>query len=167
MARRRGLSEKTFFAYNPLPLTTDADVLKRAGLDDLMEPANPLPFHITWPYGGTLEKETVRLPPQEYFMLRESECADFVKAFGEQGMVILEDPDDPKEIKAKSLAGLQKALTYWNRIGAKRLVELRKTHGFSKEEMGDFRAEHWIYYSNQAKAEFVAEEMKRLRKPTK
>lgn len=167
MPRRRGISEKSFYAFNPLPAITDAEVLKRAGLSDLMEPAKPLPFYVTWKYGGTLETETVRLPPQEMFVLRESECKEFAREFTEMGMVILEDPADADEVKAKTIAGLQKAQVYWNRTGAKRLIAIRKTHSYSKEDMEDLRGDHWSYHANQAKADIISDTLKSIRKASK
>lgn len=165
MARRRGLSEKSYYAFNPLPPTTDADLLERAGLD-LMDPVSPLPFAVSWKYGGTLESEVVRIPPGDMIMLRgEIEVKDFAKAWTEQGMVILENPQDLKEVRAKTIAGLQKAVQFWAQRGAKKLVELRKLHGYSKEDMDDYKHDHWVYHINQAKADILAELLRELRKP--
>lgn len=165
MARRRGLSEKSYYAFNPLPPTTDADLLERAGLD-LMDPVSPLPFAVSWKYGGTLESEVVRIPPGDMVMLRGGiEVRDFEKAWSEFGLVVLENPQDLKEVRAKTIAGLQKAVQFWSQRGAKKLVELRKLHGYSKEDMEDYKHDHWIYYINQAKADVLAELLRELRKP--
>ena len=166
MARKRGLSEKSFYAFNPLPAITDADVLKRAGLDELMTPVRVAPFHVSWKYGGVNETEIVQIPPQEMFLLRESECKDFTKRFAEEGMVLLEDPNDAKEVRLKSISGLQRALTFWSERGKKKLVELRKLHGYSREDMDDYRFDHWVYYANQAKADFISDALKVLKRPT-
>lgn len=165
MARKRGISEKSFYAFNPLPAITDADVLARAGLDELMTAVAPLPFHFSWKYGGTNETEIVQYPPQEMSLLRQSECADFVKRFAEEGLVILEDPNDTKEVKTKTIEGLVKALAFWTSRGKKKLVELRKLHGYSREDMEDYRYDHWVYYANQAKADFISDSLKVLRAP--
>jgi hypothetical protein len=163
--RIRGISEKVRYAFNPLPEITDAVLINKAGLDELMEPIRDSlpPFRITWLYGGGLEAEYVQLNPQEFLALRESEVEEFLREHQELGMVVVEDAHDEEEVRLAAIKGLTKAATFYRDRGAKRLSEVRKNHGFSREEMEDRKYDHWAYYLNQTKAEVILELLKELK----
>jgi hypothetical protein len=163
MARRtRGISEKVFHIYNPLPDVDDQEILDRAGLE-LMEPAKKSQFTCHWQYSGGAEQEWIHLNPGEFLLLRESEVKEFMKENREHGMVVVDDPSDPESIKAASIKGLTAALKFFKDRGKVRLVDVRKTHGFTKEEMEENKHDHWAYYYNQAKADIIADVLKGLR----
>lgn len=166
MGRMRGMSEKVFHIYNPLPNIDDEEILKQAGLD-LLEPATRCQWICDWKYSGGDEREYIHLSPGQFLMLRESEIKDFLKECAELGMVVVKDPQDPESIREASIKGLIAALKFFKDRGKKRLMDVRKTHGFTAEEMEENKHDHWAYHYNEAKAHFIAEELKHLKKATK
>jgi hypothetical protein len=166
--KRRGFSEPVVHVYNPLPDVSDAEILERAGLD-LIDPATRSPWICDWRYSGHDEREWVHLKPGEFLMLRKSELPEFMNENRELGMVVVDDPQDPESIRKATIKGLTAAYTFFKDRGKVRLLAVRKTHGFTAEEMEENRHEHWAYYYNQAKADIIAEVLKDLRakKPAK
>ena len=158
----RGISETLYYVYNPLPDIDEAEVLERAKLDGI-EPKAVHPFGVLWQYGGTLEQEKVSLKPGEFFPLRKSEADAFLKEFGPLGIVAVEDPHNPDEVRKATLSGLNKALEYWRARGNKRITEYRKTHGIGADELEDFRYDLWAYYYNQARADIIKDKITDIR----
>ena len=160
---RRGISEKVFHAFNPMPDVTEERLIKLANLP-LIEPSRRAPFDVLWKYAGGLDQERITLSPGETLVLRETEAQQFLTEFKELGMVVVEDVNDKDEVRRKRAEGLQKALTFYSDRGMKRVTEWRKTHGHSKEDLDDFKySDLWVYYLNQAKADVVAEELQEVK----
>lgn len=164
---RLGISDKSFFAFNPLPDVTDAEVLERAGLTDLVQESRVRPFHIAWNYGFGPDGEVVRLKPGDKVVLRKSEADMFAHQYADEGMVLLEDASDPEHVRQKSIEGVERAIRFYNLRGRRRLVEIRKNLQYSKEDMEDSKADHWVYYANEAKADILRDYLKQLRKPVR
>jgi hypothetical protein len=163
---KRGISEKIQYAYNPLPDISEAAVLKRAELDDIIEPAKPSPFDWLWKYGAGLGSDRIHLLPQKFHALRASEAQEFLIEFQEQGGVVISDPSDKEEVKKATIRGLTAAHGFYRDRGKKQLSEIRKNHGYSADEMADRKYDHWPYYKNQAIADIIHELLADLRKPS-
>lgn len=167
MPRGIGISEKALFAYNPLPDVTEEYLLSyllEKGIADLsmLEPARPHPFLLHWQYSGGLERDHIDILPGDHVVLRESEAKMFMDDMAPLGAVVVEDLKDKKEVRAKSLVGLRKALTFYNDRGVKGVTAFRKTQGLSKEDLADYTYDLWSYYLNQAKADAISEEIQNL-----
>lgn len=162
MARRRGISEKIFTVFNPLPPCTDQEVLDKCGFEGLITGGDGQPLGIVWVYSMGNERESIALNPGDTLKLRESEVPEFLRAFKELGIVAVEDYSDKDAVRKASITGLGVAQRYWRERGARRLVELRKTHGFSAEDMDLHKFEHWRYYYNEELATRVTEELARV-----
>jgi hypothetical protein len=160
---RRGFSEKTFRGANPLPPVTDAEVLKKAGLD-MLDAARKAPFDLDWSYAPGPDHEYVVLHPGDHLVLRESETKDFLYLLGDLGCAIYPTDCDAVARAEGELAGLKRAHGHYARQGKPRLIELRKTHGLTQEEMEDYRYDHWAYYYNQARADILEEAIKEKNK---
>ena len=163
---KRGISEKVNHIYNPLPDVSDEEILERAGLD-LIEPAKRSQWICDWKYSAGQDGEWIHLGPGEFLMLRESEVRDFMRENREMGMVVVDDPTDPESVRKATLAGLTAALKFFRDRGKVRLLDVRKTHGFTQEEMEENKHDHWAYYYNQAKADIISDVLKDLRKKQK
>jgi hypothetical protein len=165
MAEKRGFSEKVFHGVNAMPDTSDADILKRAKLD-MIEPGKRKPFTLDWRFAPGPDSEFVSLAPGDFCLLRESECHFFLEEFRDIGGVVY--PVDATDLeKATAVVdGMRRAMKHFNDQGSVRLVDLRKKHGLTKEEMEDFKYDHWAYYYNQARADVlkdaVAKQVKRI-----
>jgi hypothetical protein len=155
------LNEKIVYIHNPLPDLQDKEIIEKADIE--IEASIRPPFDIHWNYAFGNDLEVVRLSVGEYMPLRQSEAAMFLRQFKEIGMVIVEDINDADELKKKTLEGLQTAQKFYADRGNKRLIELRKTHGLGKDEMEDYKYEHWVYYYNQAKADLIGDHIRSVR----
>jgi hypothetical protein len=160
--RKRGFSEQTFLATNPMPDVTDAEVLKRAELD-MIEPKERSPFMMDWKYAPGPDSEYVSLAPGDSVIIRKSECAEFLTEFGEMGGVVIPTAASELEILQAKAQGLVSAVKKYAEQGKTRLVEIRKGKGLTKEDMDDYKYDHWAYYYNQARSEICAEHLKALR----
>jgi hypothetical protein len=153
---KRGFSEKNYCGANPLPDISDAEILERAGLD-VMEPKDMGPFTLDWKYAPGPDREFARLKPGDYLILRESERQMFLTELADLGAVVYPHGADPFVKATAELKGLRRAMEHFGRQGNTRLIELRKTHGLTKEEMDDYKYDHWAYYYNQARADVLKE----------
>jgi len=159
---RRGISETSVFVFNPLPALEDADVLERAGLLETAEAATLSPLYIEWQYSGGREREYIRLLPGERAVLRMSDAAAMMHEKAEQGLTTLRLEGTPEEEKIASVAGLKRAIQFYTDRGNKRLQNIRKRFGLTREEMEENKHEHWSFYYNQAVADLLREELNRL-----
>src|SRR3990167_2328881 len=159
---RRGLTERTFFLYNPLPSgITEAELLKRAALPDIVPSERP-PFAFVWRYSASNERETLVLDAGSTFPLREREARDWLREFKEQGGMLLEDPKNDAALRAAQIDGLRQAVRFFRARGKVRVQEFRKGKGLTPEELEDRRHELYAYHLNEAKAEVVKEHLDRL-----
>lgn len=162
MARIRGITEKTIYLINPLPEVGEAELLKEAGLD-MIEPKEQQPFEMHLQYSYGLEKEQMHLQPQQRLLLRESEGPELLASLQELGAVVVSAEASDDEVAKAHLRGLQTALKYWRDIGG-RLTSLRKDRGLSKEDMEEYRYDYWPYFLAAAKAKYIENEIKKLRR---
>ena len=152
--RKRGLSEKTFYLFNPMPKISDAELLVKAGLP-LTEPKNVDPWQVHWKYGCGLGSEGLRLGAGETWPVRESEVRELLsRSKREMGIVVLEDESEESK-RAGEIEGLRRALPYWRRLGTPWLNEYRKNRGLTREDMEDYRYDLHPYYIAQAKTELI------------
>ena len=165
--RRRGISEKVLYAYNPLPNVSEADLFELDDLGEFFEPSSRSPFEFTWKYGSGLELETVHLVPGEMLPLRESEATEFMRATNahELGLCILDsaDPNTASNRKAVREALLAAAKYYQSR-GATQLLKQKKVHNYTDADMRDMRATLHAYYLNKAKEKAIRDHIAELRK---
>lgn len=159
----RGLREKVVYAHNPLPAVTDRELLDRAGLDIVDGPDKTQLFTWIWVYDVGENYERVKLAPGDFVAMRENEGRAFLTRLAEQGGVVIEDPDDPAEVKAAKLKGLAAARGFWVDRGTKLARDYRKRHGIGQEELEEMKFDLWPFYRNQVAADVCEEEMKRLR----
>jgi hypothetical protein len=160
---RRGISEKSVFVYNPLPTTSDAELLVAAGIDELTQPAHRSPFMLEWQYSAGLEYEYIELKPGERRVLRESDATEWLRELEEQGGVVHDLDATPEQIRALSIAALQKAAKFFSERGSRRLPEVRKKLGMTSDEMEEAKYEHWAYHLNGAKERAIIDHLKTLR----
>jgi len=160
--RKRGISEKLVYIYNPLPAVSEKDLIDQTDLE-MLEASEKNFFQFRWKYGAADEYEFVIVEPKEMLALRQSEAPEFMREFAELGAVVLEDPSDELEVARIALNGLRKAQKYWADRGTKRVMEYRKTHGIGRDELEDHKYDLWVYFRNQAAADAVEAEMKAVR----
>lgn len=166
MIRSRGISEKVLFAYNPLPKISEAKLLEEAGLDDLMQPSKRSPFEFIWKYGSGLQQETVELQPGDFLPLRESEAREFERATNalELGMCVVPVADaNNTETKRLALQALNRAVKFYFDGGQRQLIQQRKVHNFTEQDMSDQRARFHPYYLNRAKENAIKDHIGALR----
>jgi hypothetical protein len=159
---RRGFSEKNYRGANPLPEVTDAQVLKRAGLD-MTEPKDMSPFVLDWIFAPGPDREFVRLNPGDHVVLRQSECPMFREEFKDIGGAVYAVDATDLEVAEEEAKAIDRAMKHYARQGNVRLVDIRKKHGLTREEMEDFKYDHWAYYYNQARADILKEALKEQR----
>lgn len=165
-ARKRGISEETVIAYNPLPDVDEGTLLIEAGLEDI-DPGSKHPFALFWQYSAGQERETIELNPGEELVMRESDARDFQRELGEQGLAVRPMDADEDEINRISDAALRRAHEFWRNRGGTRIVEYRKTHGISKEELDERKYDIWSYHLNQARADAIKKLIGPARRSTK
>jgi len=159
--RPRGVSEKTVYAYNPLPDVSEAEIVEHVGLD-LITPSTVPPFQFNWQYGGGLEKELVTINPGEAVPLRTSEAKELMREARDMGIVLLDDPHDEAEVRKKSIEGLHRARQYWRARGELRKSWYRKERGLSRDELEDMKENLHVWFINEGKVHFISEEARRL-----
>jgi hypothetical protein len=163
--RKRGITERLMHVINPLPDVGEAVLLERAGLD-MLEPSKLSPFVYNWKYSGGLETEIVQLNPGDHVALRESEVKEFMAEFKDLGAIAVPADCDEETREKAVLKGLQTAHRHYHNVGGRRIVELKKGRGYSKEDLEDHKYDHWVYHLNAARADVIAEQIKALRKNT-
>jgi hypothetical protein len=67
------------------------------------------------------------------------------------------------EVAEEEAKAIDRAMKHYARQGNVRLVDIRKKHGLTREEMEDFKYDHWAYYYNQARADILKEALKEQR----
>ena len=159
----RGLRETMVHIHNPLPNISDVELLKRADLELIEGSDRPFLFSWTWKYDTGVNFEQLRVLPGEFSPVRKSEALSFIAEFGEQGAVMVEDPEDAEEVLKAKLKGLNAARKFWLDRGTRRAQAYRKVQGIGKEELEEQKSDLWPYWRNQAAAEVCEEEMKRLK----
>jgi hypothetical protein len=168
LARARGISESLRYVYNPLPNVGEASLLEEAGLSDLMTPSKRSPFLFAWKYGTGLESETVEIAPGEFLPLRESEAREFERCTNalELGLCVVSkaDANDPATRKA-ALEALQRATRFYYDAGKRQLLEQRKRHNYTEQDMHEQRSRYHPYYLNAAKEKAIAAHMQQLKAP--
>lgn len=163
MAEKRGFSEPTYHGVNPLPAVTDDEVLTKAGLD-LTTRARRLPFTIDWKHDFGENYEFIRLEPGDSVILRQSEIQGFKDMVGELGVAVFRIGCSPVEKAEAELEALRIAMNKYTEQGRVRLTAIKKTHGFSDQDMEDHKYDHWAYYYNQAKADILRDAVKAKQK---
>lgn len=159
----RGLREKITYVHNPLPPVTDAELLRRAGLDYIPAAEATNKFSWYWQYDSGVNHEFIRLHPGDFVALREKEAKGFLAEFAEQGAVTVEDPEDVAEVTAAKLKGLTASRKFWIERGTKRAMNYRKVHGIGLEELKEMKGDHWPWYQNEEAARVCDEESQRLK----
>lgn len=166
MIRSRGISERVLFAYNPLPKINEAELLKAAGLDDLLQASKRAPFEFIWKYGSGLQTETVELQPGDFLPLRESEAREFERATNalELGLCVV-SVADPNNAETKKLAtqALNRAVRFYYDAGYKQLLEQRKRHSYTEAEMVEQKSRYFPYYINRAKELAIKDHIEKLK----
>lgn len=160
----RGFREKIVYVHNPHPKVSDESLLKAAKLD-LFEPKGQDPFHVVWKYASGLEAESVPMPSGSFTAMRESEAKDLLTSMRSAGIVIVEDSKDVAEVRKAALAGLRISLQFFTDRGArqaKKLMRERQPPVTHPDEQHELRHDYWPYWYNQAKADAIAAEIKRL-----
>lgn len=166
MIRSRGISEPIRFVYNPLPKIAEAELLKSAGLDELMQPSKRSPFEFVWKYGAGLQTETVEIQPGDFLPLRESEAREFERATNalEMGLCVVPVADaNNAETKKIALQALNRAVRFYYDGGYKQLLEQRKRHSYSETEMLEQKARYHPYYLNRAKELAIKDHIEKLK----
>jgi hypothetical protein len=159
---RRGISEESVLVLNPLPNIDDADVLERAGLLDTAEAATLKPLCIDWQYSAGIEREFIRLQPGDTKVLRRSDATAMMHEKAEMGLCMIEMKSTDEQLKTATIGGLKRAMTFYTERGNKRLQNIRKRFGLTREEMEENKHEHWTFYYNQAIADILREELNKL-----
>ena len=167
MGNRKNFSEKTVAVFNPLPAVTTQEVIKRAGLENELDAADE-PFVFLWTYGYGEERENLNISPGEPVILRENEAKMYMDDKAEEGCVVITDMNDPEEVRLESLRGLRRARDFWQFRGTKQLVNIRKNLEIGKEELEDYKVEHWRLYYNEALKDICKDEIEAItKKPEK
>lgn len=162
-AKKRGLSEETFFALNPLPEITERELLDMAGMEDVRGAEKFNAFEMNWTWSAGLEREALRLKPGQKALLRETEAREWLRDFKELGGVLVDMDAKPAEIRKASVEGLERAARFYRDRGEIRVVEFMKTHGLGDSELGRYKYQLWAYYLNEQKANFLMDKAKELR----
>lgn len=168
---RRGISEKRIYAYNPLPMVTEAELCERAGLM-IRADADRSFFDFKWRWGTGIDKEWIFIRVgDEPIELRESESRSLQRDLSEMGVVLLETPvthkNHAEECHAKSLDGLRRAYDYWHNIGEKRIAKTMMKAGITRDQLDTFKQSEWIHFRNAEAAKEVMKEMERLKSEQK
>jgi hypothetical protein len=159
--RRRNFTEKTVSIFNPMPSISTEEVVERAGLSDVMDRADE-PFLLIWTYGAKIEN--IVLHSGDHMVLKESEAQEFLSSMSEQGACRVEDMDDAEELHNRTLEGLRRARDFWAFRGTRQLVNIRKNLEIGKDELDDYKVEHWRIYYNEALKDFCVDAIKDLTK---
>lgn len=171
MLRSRGISERVVYAYNPLPAVSEAKLLEAAKLDDLIAPSKQSPFRFTWKYGSGLTMESVDLLPGDFLALRESEARELMNSTNaaELGICIVPVNDVTNaDTRKLVIAALAKAAQFYFDRGRKQLMNLRKKHAYTEQDMDDVRHQFHPYVLNQAKEQVIRQYLETLKaKPGK
>lgn len=162
-SKKRGLSEKTYYAFNPLPDMTDREILDSIGMEDVRGAEKFSCFEMNWQWSTGLERERLRIKPGHKALLRETEAKQWMKEFREQGGVLLEVEAKPAEIRKATVDGLERAARFYRERGEIRVIEFAKTQGLGTGELDRYKYSLWVYYLNEAKANILFEEAKKLR----
>lgn len=162
---KMGMTETTVCIHNPLPVVSEEHLLELAGLNDgAIVPATRSPFILEWRYSGGREREFIDLQPGETKQIRRIGAEMFVKANAEQGAVMFVPGTPLDDVLRLSIAGVQKAIKFWNERGAPRISAYRKLHGLSKEELEEQKHDVWAYFVAAAKVKALEDHLKALRK---
>lgn len=156
--RKRGLSEKMVYLYNPLPDISEAELLKEAKLDLIEPSADPI-FEFFWKWGGGLERERVHIKPGEYLPVRESEATEALREFEPTGLVAIEDPADHELVAERAKAGLRRAIKHYDERSRPVLQRYRRERGVSEDDLFEMRHDLWPYYRNMAAVKFLKAEL--------
>ena len=159
--RKRGLSESVVWAHNPRPDDDNATVLLMAGLESLPV-GSKSPFLLAWQYSGGEEREDLRLEPGAFHALRISESVEIEREMREQGLVLVNDPQNEDEVLAKTEQGLRAAFAFWRERGTPKLIAYRQRHGISDHELEARRYELWAYHVASAKAQLIEARLKEV-----
>lgn len=168
--RGRGLREKRLYGLNPLPVgVTKRDLAKAADLNALPQGNSQDPFHITWKHGTGLEAEELDFRPTtpdfariNCWELRESEARDLLREKEELGMIVVEDPEDLREVITKSLAGLGKAFEHYDNAGQQSLNDLQMKQSWDETKLKQNRAHTWPMLLNAQAAILIAKQIEVL-----
>jgi len=156
---RRGISEKSVKVLNPLPRLADAAILEKAGLADTAEAFNHTPLDIDWQYSGGDEREFVRLAPGASQILRASDAAVMMRECGERGLAMVQLTDNEETVEKACDDAIKRAILFYSDRGNKRLQNIRKRFGLTKEEMEENKHEHWSFHYNQAISDLLRAEL--------
>jgi GNAT superfamily N-acetyltransferase len=157
--QRRGITEKSVYLTNPLPAFTDAEILKRAGLDDTTEAHQGRTLAMDWQYSAGAEREFIRLHPGDFQIMRASDAGLMLKELSEQGLASYPVDADEATIKQAREQGVRRAITFYADRGLKRVQEIRKKFGLTKDEIEERRHDYWSFYYNQAIADMLRESL--------
>jgi hypothetical protein len=156
---RRGISEPNMVVENALPPTADAEVIKRAKLEQI-EPCERNPFEILWQYDCGRNREILSLKPGDKKTLRASDAQALFKQHGEEGIAVYPDNATPKVITKARREALQRARQFYRARGQVRITEFRKKQGFDDRQVEDERyGLLWVFHYNQALSEILNEHL--------
>lgn len=158
-----GVLTKSVTIFNPLPQTKMGELMEAV---DYYPPAtDPDDFAFTLDYiwaAGSAEQELLRIEPGEKVEGIQAKTA--VNLVGtslkDKGLVLLEEGADERRA---AIDGLTRALNFYRERGTTQIRKYRRVHGLTKEEMEFHKVDTAPYFLNEAKADAIEEELKRLR----
>lgn len=164
---KRGISQSTVIAYNPLPKITRAQVAEKAGIYDPRADGRDA-FLLDWTFSSGAEAESVALAPQEFRILKKDEATWMLNDLKDEGLVVVDvAPGDFKSsnpvVKAAVLAALHRAKNFYFQNGKERLMKQQAAHGYNTEQMETFKNNKFApLVLNSAKEAEIDKEIARL-----
>lgn len=168
---RVNITAKNLFLYNPLPTISEADVFERA--QSVYQGREGVPaFLITHHYApGDDERETIlEFNPQEGMYVRPEDAPLILGVRHFEGMVLVDNPDDEKELLAKSIEGIRKAIEFYRERGARIVTRQQVRLNLTQAQIDHERAVLDPHYVNEEKAKILTEFLNSLtakKPPTK
>lgn len=159
---RIGIGDEVRYAVNLLPDVTDEDVIKRAKLR--RRPGKRHPFQFDWKIGHGVNYQYIGLTPKHsgVALRGQSEWQMFLKAFQEQGGVVVKDITDKHELREAKRQALTAAREFWSARGEERVDNYQLIHGLTDDQMQRQRGQIWRWYYNEALVAFIDDELAKL-----